>query len=63
MADTKKNAPTPPVFSREELVIINNALNEICNGNALHDDEFQTRVGYTREKARQLLAKVGKALE
>jgi hypothetical protein len=61
MADTKKQ--TPPVFTRDELVIINNALNEICNGLSLEDDEFQTRIGYTREAARKVLGKVAKALE
>ncbi|HZZ79417.1 MAG TPA: hypothetical protein VFE62_12915 [Gemmataceae bacterium] len=62
MADSKQPAAAP-TFTREELVIINNALNEICNGVAMSDDEFQTRVGYAREAARRVLAKVGKALE
>jgi hypothetical protein len=61
MADPKQ--PAAPTFTREELVIINNALNEICNGISMSDSEFQTRVGYTREAAQKLLAKVGKALE
>jgi hypothetical protein len=62
MTDKKKPAP-PPSFTHEELVIINNALNEICNGLPLGDDEFQTRIGYLREQARKVLNKVAKALE
>jgi hypothetical protein len=64
MADTKKHAPlTPPAFTREELVVINNALNEICNGLSFGDDEFQTRIGHPREMVRKVLGKVAKALE
>ncbi len=62
MNDKKKTTP-PPSFTHEELVIINNALNEICNGLPLGDDEFQTRIGYSREQARKILGKVAKALE
>jgi hypothetical protein len=61
MTDKKKTSP--PALTREELVIINNALNEICNGLPLGDDEFQTRIGYSREQARKVLGKVAKALE
>ena len=62
MTDKKKTSP-PPAFTHEEVVIINNALNEICNGLPLGDDEFQTRIGYSREQARKVLDKVAKALE
>lgn len=61
MTDKKKTAP--PAFTREELVVINNALNEVCNGLPMGDDEFQTRIGYSRETACKVLAKVAKALE
>jgi hypothetical protein len=64
MKDAKKSiAPPPPVFTRDELVVINNALNEVCNGLAIDEDEFQTRIGYPRAKARDVLKKVSKALE
>lgn len=63
MADTKKNTPTPPAFTREELVVLNNALNEVCNGLPLSDVEFETRIGYSREIARKVLKKIGKAIE
>jgi len=62
MADTKKPA-APPTFTHEELLIINNALNEVCNGISMADSEFETRIGNTREAARKLLEKVGKSLE
>jgi hypothetical protein len=64
MKDTKKNTPAaPPVFTREELVVINNALNEVCHALNFSDDEFQTRIGYSRAIAQDLLKKVAKALE
>jgi hypothetical protein len=59
---TKNKPPAPPAFTREELVIINNALNEVVNGVPFDDDEFQTRLGYSRAKAQNLLKKVAKAL-
>ena len=55
-------SPTPPAFTHDELVVINNALNEVCNGLAFDDDEFQTRIGYSRAVARDVLQKVAKAL-
>jgi hypothetical protein len=64
MKDAKKSTPpSPPVFTRDELVVINNALNEVCNGLAYGEDEFQTRIGYPRAKARDVLKKIAKALE
>ena len=40
----------------------NNALNEVCNGVSIDDDEFQTRIGYPRAKAQNLLKKIAKTL-
>jgi hypothetical protein len=54
--------PTPPAFTHDELVLLNNALNEVCNGLPFGDDEFQTRIGYPRAMAQTLLKKVAKAL-
>jgi len=63
MTHPKQNPPpAPPTFTHEELVIINNALNEVCHGVAFNDDEFQTRIGYPRAKAQSLLKKLAKAL-
>jgi hypothetical protein len=44
----------------DELAIVNGALNEVCNGvRDLDDDnEFATRMGVTRQVARDLLAEV-----
>jgi hypothetical protein len=44
-------------LTRDELGIVNNALNEVCNGIQL-DGEFDTRMGCTVEEARELLAKL-----
>jgi hypothetical protein len=44
-------------LTKDELGIINNALNEVCNGIDL-EGEFDTRMGCTVEKARELLAKI-----
>jgi hypothetical protein len=44
-------------LSLQELLIINNALNEICNGISLHG-EFSTRIGCSLEDARELLEKI-----
>ncbi len=41
----------------QELVIMCNALNEVCNGIDLHD-EFDTRIGARVEEARHLLARL-----
>lgn len=60
---SKPTKESPPVFTHDELVVINNALNEICNGLPMDDGEFQTRIGATRSNARVVLKKVAKALE
>jgi hypothetical protein len=59
----KGTPPAPPLFTREELVVINNALNEVCHALNFSEEEFQTRLGYSRAMAQALLKKVGKALE
>lgn len=48
-------------LSVSELITINNALNEVCN--ALHVDEFQTRIGATIEEARELLSSINQVLQ
>jgi hypothetical protein len=49
--------PISVEFTRAELGILNNALNEVCNGIHL-DGEFDTRMGCTVEESRVLLAKI-----
>jgi hypothetical protein len=39
----------------DEVVILNNSLNEICNGVNFDDDEFLTRLGYPRKRVKELL--------
>ncbi|MFE6807366.1 hypothetical protein [Streptomyces sp. NPDC057681] len=49
-------------LTRDEAVIINNALNELCNGFNLSDDELRTRSGYTREEIRSVLGMINDAI-
>jgi hypothetical protein len=49
-------------LSHDELMLINNALNEVVNGIHFGDDEFATRLGNSRAEAEKLLAKMGKLL-
>jgi hypothetical protein len=44
-------------LTKDEMGIINNALNEVCNGIDL-EGEFDTRMGCTVEQARAVLAKI-----
>jgi hypothetical protein len=44
-------------FFKHELEIINNALNEVCNGVQL-EGEFETRMGCSLQEPQSLLAKV-----
>ena len=44
-----------------ELVILNNALNEICNG--IDVEEFSTRMGATREAAELMLRRISSMLD
>jgi hypothetical protein len=44
-------------LTKDELCIINNALNEVCNGIDL-EGEFDTRMGCTVEEAQAVLAKI-----
>jgi hypothetical protein len=48
-------------LSKEDLVLIHNALNEVCN--ALDVPEFQTRMGADIEQAQALLARIGELLK
>jgi hypothetical protein len=59
----KATESTPVALTRDELVIINNALNEVCNGLAFEDAEFQTRIGYSRAMALDVLKKVANAVK
>ena len=45
-------------LSHQDLVVIKQALNEICNGIHLDEWDFQTRMGVSRDVARGVLEKV-----
>jgi len=47
------------LLSKDELGTINNALNEVCNGIAIEEWEFGTRLGCTLLEAQDLLRKIG----
>ncbi len=56
-----ENNLTTIEFDKNELTIINNALNEICNGAyALDDTEFGTLIGSSRNEALELLLHIHK---
>lgn len=48
-------------MTQDELVILNNALNEVCHG--FEVDEFETRIGSSREQASVLLQAIGRLLD
>jgi hypothetical protein len=50
-------------FSRAELILINNALNEVCNGVNIEEWEFPIRLGASRDEAQALLQKIHALLE
>jgi hypothetical protein len=45
-------------LSQDELLLLNNALNEVCNGVHIDDAEFSTRLGASRNDARRLLERI-----
>ncbi|MEU6337743.1 hypothetical protein ABZ839_25495 [Streptomyces cellulosae] len=49
-------------LSAEEAVIINNALNELCNGYNLSDRELELRSGFTRDQIRAVLRTIHDAI-
>lgn len=48
-------------FDRDELLIVNAALNEVCNG--IEVFEFETRIGADRSRVAALLKEVGTLLD
>jgi hypothetical protein len=45
-------------LSEEDLTVLSNAVNEICNGVHIADSEFETRLGTSRAALRTLLADI-----
>jgi hypothetical protein len=48
-------------LTADELLIVNNAINEVCNG--IDVPEFSTRIGSGREEALALLKEIGATLD
>jgi len=45
-------------LNHDELALLLGALNEVCNGVRISDADFQTRLGFTREQAREVLSRI-----
>ncbi|HEX3943058.1 MAG TPA: hypothetical protein VHW69_03120 [Rhizomicrobium sp.] len=45
-------------LTRDELGLLGNALNEVCNGVHIPDWEFQTRLSVEREELQKLLDQI-----
>jgi hypothetical protein len=52
----------PLSFSRAEMMLVSNALNEVCNGVHFTEAEFNTRLGASRQEALALLRRVAESL-
>ena len=48
--------------TRDELVAVSNALNEVCHGIQIDDAEFQTRLSVSRSRLQEILADVSSFL-
>ena len=48
-------------MSRDDLLIVNAVLNEVCNG--IDVFEFETRIGASRERVEELLKDIGLLLD
>jgi hypothetical protein len=51
------------LVGKDELLLLSNALNEVCNGGAIDDWEFSTRLGVERLEAQQLLHELGAVID
>jgi hypothetical protein len=45
-------------LDEDEVMLLNNALNEVCNGVHISDAEFATRLGGDRAETRRLLDRI-----
>ncbi len=57
----KSRASATITLSRDELLIVNAALNEICHG--IDVFEFETRIGANRERVHELLKQVASLVD
>jgi hypothetical protein len=49
-------------FTEDELLLLSNALNELCHGLRMDDDELRIRTGFTRDEIRALLDRIQREL-
>lgn len=50
--------------TKNELIAINNALNEVLNGpEAIDEEEFETRIGETKSTIQKILAQIASLLK
>ena len=49
------------MLSKDELIILNNALNEVCNG--LDITDFSSRIGVEQEIAEKILEQIGDLID
>ncbi|HEX8399274.1 MAG TPA: hypothetical protein VF644_17700 [Pyrinomonadaceae bacterium] len=45
-------------LTKEEIRIIHQTLNEVCNGIHFEESEFETRIGTDRDSARKMMSKL-----
>ena len=48
--------------TRDDLVAVSKALNEVCHGIDIDDAEFQTRLSVSRGRLQEILAEIGSSL-
>jgi hypothetical protein len=51
------------VLAEQDLLLLNNALNEVCFGIEIDPEEFATRLGVSRASALELLDAIGGLLD
>lgn len=56
-------AGVPVLVRKDELLLLSNALNEVCNGGVIEDWEFSTRLGVERSDAQRLLSELGSLID
>ena len=50
-------------LSVDELLLLNNALNEIASGIHMSDADLEVRIAFNRERVRSLLHEIGAVLD
>jgi hypothetical protein len=64
MVDQQRTPERIPLdVSRDELLLLQQALNEVCNGVDIEDWEFSTRLGSSREEAEALMDRISLLLD